>query len=237
MKILLIAGHGAGDPGACALGYREADLTREVVAGVAKALDGYADVDVFDTSKDMYQYLKSGNMFNFKAYNYALEMHFNSAVKDLTGNGLTTGAEALTVSVETQKAAPLTILHNLELLGFKNRGIKSRDELRVIKTCKMLQGVSCSLLEVCFIDDADDIALYKAKKQDIFDAIAKGITHSFGLVKTRSLLESANDITWELNASHFPINDTPGFIAALDEAKRTNSPLYWGYYKIVNHIR
>lgn len=236
MKILLIAGHGAGDPGACALGYRESDLAREVVTGVAKALEGYADVDIFDTSKDMYQYLKNGNTFNFKAYNYVLEMHFNSAVKDLTGNGLTTGAEVLAVSVETQKAAPLAILHNLELLGFKNRGIKSRDDLRVIKTCKMLQGVSCALLELCFIDDADDMALYKSKKQQVINAIAKGLTHSFGLVKAPILLGSANDITWELNSSHFPINDTPRFVAALNEAKKANSPLYWGYYKLVNHI-
>lgn len=46
-------------------------------------------------------------------------------------------------------------------------------------------------------------------------------------------LESANDITWELKQK-IEIQDTDGFVKALDKAKKENSPLYWGYYKIVN---
>ena len=46
-------------------------------------------------------------------------------------------------------------------------------------------------------------------------------------------LVSANDITWELSQM-IKINDVDGFVKALDEAKEKNSPLYWGYYKIVN---
>ena len=38
MKILLISGHGAGDVGAVGNGYREADLTREVVNLLAPKL-------------------------------------------------------------------------------------------------------------------------------------------------------------------------------------------------------
>ena len=57
MKILLIAGHGNGDPGACACGLKEADLTREVAAALLPKLKTYADVDLFDTSKNMYSYL------------------------------------------------------------------------------------------------------------------------------------------------------------------------------------
>lgn len=46
-------------------------------------------------------------------------------------------------------------------------------------------------------------------------------------------LTSANDITWELSQM-IEINDVDGFVKALDKAKRDNSPLYWGFYKIVN---
>lgn len=50
-------------------------------------------------------------------------------------------------------------------------------------------------------------------------------------------LTSANDITWELNHSYFPILETDNFVKALDEAKKANSPLYWGYYKLVNKVK
>ena len=52
MKILLIAGHGDGDCGALGCGYEEANLTREVVGLLKTQLGKYADVDVFDTSKN-----------------------------------------------------------------------------------------------------------------------------------------------------------------------------------------
>lgn len=51
------------------------------------------------------------------------------------------------------------------------------------------------------------------------------------------VLVSANDITWELNHSFFPISDTKRFVEALEEAKQENSSLYWGYYKLVNKIK
>lgn len=53
----------------------------------------------------------------------------------------------------------------------------------------------------------------------------------------KKMLESANDITWELNHTYFPIDDMAGFVKVLDEAKKNNSPLYWGYYKLVNRIK
>lgn len=53
----------------------------------------------------------------------------------------------------------------------------------------------------------------------------------------KKILESANDITWELNHTYFPIDDVDRFKKVLDEAKKNNSPLYWGYYKLVNRIK
>ena len=53
----------------------------------------------------------------------------------------------------------------------------------------------------------------------------------------KKMLESANDITWELNHRYFPIDDMAGFVKVLDEAKKNNSPLYWGYYKLVNRMK
>ncbi len=47
-------------------------------------------------------------------------------------------------------------------------------------------------------------------------------------------LKNADEITWELNHKYFKIEDYEGFIKALDKAKKENSSLYWGYYKLVN---
>lgn len=54
--------------------------------------------------------------------------------------------------------------------------------------------------------------------------------------ETAKLLETSNDIVWELNNSYFPIHETANFIKALDKAKAEDSPLWWGYYKLVNHL-
>ena len=60
---------------------------------------------------------------------------------------------------------------------------------------------------------------------------------NYGKEAAVQMLETANDITWELNHNYFPIDDMAGFVKVLDEAKNANSPLYWGYYKLVNRIK
>ena len=241
MKILLICGHGDGDPGACALGYKEADITREIAPKLKSILSHYAEVEVFDTSKNMYKYLKSGKTFDFKKYNYVVELHLNACVNDTKGNGKTTGAEILVHNLEKGISVEEKILKNIEQLGFRNRGVKKRTDLLNMNTCKKKQGVSYALIEVCFIDDLDDMKLYQAKKDEVVDAIAQGIIDGFKLKNdvqsSVNLLISANDITWELNHTYFPITDIDRFKKELNEAKEKNSSLYWGFYKLVNKIK
>lgn len=193
MKILLIAGHGAGDPGACACGYKEADLTREVATTLQAKLKTYADVDLFDTSKNLYSYLKSGGKCNFANYNYVFEIHFNAAAGDTTGNGKTTGTEILIHTTENGASVEETILNNIAALGFKNRGIKRRSDLRNMNVCKKTYGVSYALLEVCFIDDLDDVKLYQNKKVEVIDAITNGIASGFGFIKEENTMADFKD--------------------------------------------
>ena len=42
-------------------------------------------------------------------------------------------------------------------------------------------GVSSALLETCFIDDKDDMAIYSSKKAQIAEVIANAIATQFGL--------------------------------------------------------
>lgn len=192
-KILLMAGHGDGDPGAVALGYQEAELTRELTESVRVKLSSYAEVTVFDMSRNPYKWLKA-NKFNFKKYNYVLEIHFNAAVNDRVGDGKTTGSEILVHPTEKGTNVEQCILKRITALGFRGRGIKRRDNLQNMNLCKRNQGVSYALLETCFIDDRDDMNLYTKKKNAVAEAIAMGIVEGFGLKAKENATMGFNDI-------------------------------------------
>lgn len=181
MKILLIAGHGQGDPGAVANGYKEADLTREVVKLLKPQLDNYAEVTIADTSKNWYK-----NTMDFSPYDYVLEIHFNAGVNDSKGNNGTTGTEIFITTSEKTHGVETNIVQGISSIGFKNRGVK-RKNWSVISRAKN-QGVSSALLEVCFIDDADDMWLYLKKKTEVIKAIANGIITGFG-IKPKTTLD------------------------------------------------
>lgn len=202
MKILLIAGHGQGDCGATGCGYREADLTREVVNLVKPKLSAFAEVIV----ADMFV-----NWFNNKAnlplngVDYVLEVHFNACVNDAKGNGVTTGTEIYVTTSENGTGVEENIVNGIAALGLKNRGVR-RKNWAVINYCKS-KGVSSALLETCFIDDADDMKVYAAKKEAIADAIVKGIVDGFRLKK--------------------PVDELTDACNTLAAAGIINSPDYW----------
>lgn len=180
MKILLIAGHGNGDPGACSCGYCEADLTRETVNLIKPYLQKYACVDIADIRRNWYADIcKKGVKFNFKEYDYVLEVHFNAGANDSCGNGMTTGTEIYVTHAESAVSVEQRIADNISSLGFINRGVK-RCNWSLISHIKT-QGTSAALLELCFIDDADDMKLYSHKKNQIAQAIASAISSAFGI--------------------------------------------------------
>lgn len=181
MRILLIAGHGDGDSGAIGNGYKEADLTREMVKLIAPRLLRYCDVDVADTSKNWYrEIIKKGAKFNFKIYDYVLEVHLN-AIKPDNGDAKTKGTEIYITQAEKRATVEEKIVKYISTLGLANRGVK-RKNYDLINHIKK-QGVSAALWEVCFIDDADDMRIYNEQKGAIADAAVKGIAEGFKLTK------------------------------------------------------
>ena len=182
MKILLISGHGAGDPGAVSQFGKEADETIYMVVEIKKTLSAYAQVDLYPTGRNAYKDAKAGKLaVNFGNYNYVLEVHFNSGAADLKGNGRTTGTEIYVTTAEKTVGVETKIVQSIAALGFKNRGVK-RTNFTVIYRAKAA-GVSSALLEVCFIDDKDDMSAYAAKKTQIAAAVANAIATQFGLKK------------------------------------------------------
>lgn len=183
MNILIIAGHGAGDCGAVGNGYKEADLTREVAKLLKAELDGYANVTIADTKKNWYEHLKN-HSFDFTPYDYVIEIHFNA------GGGR--GVEIYITESEKTHGVETQIVKGISDIGFHNRGVKRKnfDVIRKVKN----QGVSSSLLEVCFIDNPYDMERYQAKKTEVAKATAHGIIKGFGLELKRDELAVACEV-------------------------------------------
>lgn len=185
MKVLLIAGHGAGDSGAVGNGYKEADLTRKIVAAIEPKLKKYCSVGVYPTSRNAYTDVQNGTFADYvpggiKSYNYVFEVHLNSAANDPDGNGVTTGTEIYITSAEEGYTVETAILKNVCSMGFRNRGVKRKD-FSVIATCKNY-GVSSALLESCFIDDQDDVDLLVPNIDKLAQKVVDGIAEGFGLM-------------------------------------------------------
>lgn len=215
MKILLIAGHGAGDPGAIATHggktYYERDLARQVVQYVASFLKDYAEVTVYPTGQNAYYDYQNGTLkqkAGFAGYDYVLEVHFNASSFD-AGDGKIKGCEAYVTTSESGISVEEQILFRLSALGYTNRGVK-RHNWAVISTAKG-QGTSSCLLETCFIDDGDDMKLYLAAPQKTAEAIARGIIDGFGLVKQEISFASPLETALEI----------------LHQKKVISSPEYW----------
>ena len=183
MKILLISGHGDGDPGTSSKFGVEATETVVMVQKIKKILENYAQADLYPTNRNAFKDLGKGCcQVNFGDYDYVLEVHFNSCVNDLAGDGKTTGVEIYVTTAERTVGVETKIVEKIAALGLKNRGVK-RENWRVIARAKA-SGTSSALLEVCFIDDKDDMQIYTAKKDQIAAAIATAIAEQFGLKKS-----------------------------------------------------
>lgn len=178
MKILLIAGHGAGDPGACGYGV-EATETRRVVNMLKSQFAGYeVTIDVYPINRNAYADIGNGALqVNFSNYDYVLEIHFNSSA-----NESATGVEVWVTPAESGITVEQAIVNKVSALGYANRGVK-REDFRVIRTAKN-RGVSAALVEVCFISNKNDMVIYNNKFSSVCNAIVEGVSEGFGLKKT-----------------------------------------------------
>lgn len=186
MNVLLMNGHG-GDPydsGAPGNGYDEAVLTRELADLVEEKLKKYATVKRYPKDRNAFADVQEGTFTKYVpggigSIGYAFEIHFNAF-----GSGAH-GSECYVTSTESGITVEQAIMKNMsKFFTLRDNdsifdGVK-RTNFAVIQTCKNY-GVSGALLETCFIDNADDIAVYQSNKDAIADAIVDGIAEGFGL--------------------------------------------------------
>ena len=188
MKILLVAGHGNGDSGAVGCGCKEADLTRELV-GMIDELGGGL-FSVYDTKKNLYEE-NMRKVFTYSEWDYTLEIHFNAFKKDEVGDGKQMGSE-IYVHPSKGQGFEAFLLKSVSDLGFRNRGVKSSVGVSKNVNLAAKQGAAASLLEVCFIDDRDDMTVYEQKKKQVAETIVACFCQFFNLKVGKDMKEEKN---------------------------------------------
>lgn len=167
-----LSGEGTGSQGC---GYKEQNLTRELGKIVIEMLkkEGHTiyDCTVDKSSNNSQQLIDRVNKANKQPLDLFVSIHFNACVNDEKGNGYTTGTEVLLHSTSS-KAKPYAerIVKKIANVGLKNRGVKTHNAY-VLKHTK----APALLIEICFIDDRDDMNIYLKSPRKVAKAIVEGI--------------------------------------------------------------
>lgn len=181
-NIGVICGHGHGDTGAISKKWgTEANLVRKIAPYLINQLKKYQDVQVtlLDTSINWYDYLQT-HSYNFKKFDYVIELHANAGARDQQGNGHTTGIEIWVPNAEKGISVEETICEDVcKKFKIKNRGVK-RCNFLVIGEIKR-QGVSACLIENGFMDDDDDMKIIQNNIKEYAETIADAVASGFGL--------------------------------------------------------
>ena len=160
------AGHNFNVSGADGY-FSETTESRNVKNAVISKLQSL-DYKVYDCTDD------SGKTQNENLKNIVSKCNDNTVDLDISihfnaSNGQGHGVEVLQYSNKTKTAAQ-NICNAIAELGFKNRGVKDRTDLYVLKHTK----APAILIECCFCDSAIDAGLYNY--DSMAAAIVKGLT-------------------------------------------------------------
>ncbi|KLU76914.1 N-acetylmuramoyl-L-alanine amidase [Clostridium botulinum] len=168
-------GHGGEDSGACYEGRKESNDVLSVGKAVAAEVRRYGiTVDETRTSDATVSLGERSNFENRNSYDYFISFHRNAYEPEKAR-----GAETYTYLSASTKAKVLAekIQAGLVSIGFVNRGVKTANY-------HVLRETRCPavLLEMGFIDNSSDNALFDSKRNEIVKAIAKAILSQLGIV-------------------------------------------------------
>lgn len=168
--VCLDAGHGGTDSGAVGHGRLEKDDNLKLAKSVGKKLKRYVDVkhtrttDVFDSPSKK---AEKGNAFGSDMF---VSFHRNSSELESAN-----GYETLVYSESgTGKHFSDYINDEMAMIGFRDRGIKERTDLSVLKKTSM----PAVLLETGFITNTNDNKTFDNRFELISDAIASSILYT-----------------------------------------------------------
>ena len=182
----LFVGHGEGDNGAVGNGYNEVGLVRPLVEKVYNHLISRGlnvHTNLFTGANNYNKNLTNGNKY---LYNMAITSHINSS-----SGGY--GSEAIVPLNEKYLTVETEILQGLSSLGLKNRGLKSRNydtelfsnrQNGTVSSGKdwykeirdgWSNGCSLSIIEYCFINDINDINIFRNNIDNISIIVSNAI--------------------------------------------------------------
>lgn len=177
VRIMLDAGHGGSDPGACNGKREEASDVLKLVLAVGKKLTNtYSNVKVgYTRTNDIFEKpsKKAKDANDFDA-DYFFSFHRNSASASAKGY-----ETLVTSNTGIKKQLADDINAEMKKIGFVNRGTKERDNLAVLNQTNM----KAWLFEVGFISNKTDNALFNDKFNDIVSSFVKVIAKHCGLKK------------------------------------------------------
>lgn len=171
-KLYLIAGHGAGDSGACGNGYQEQERVRKLVACIKKHNE--ERVIVLDTTRNWYAD-RGINSLTLPKNCALLECHMDSAGAGARGGhviipsnygGADEYDKALAKFIGEVFAGRAQLIHERSDLANPNRA--------------RARGINYRLVEFGFISDAGDVKKFNER----MDEIAVGVLRCFGLSDT-----------------------------------------------------
>ncbi len=167
MKIFINAGHGGNDPGAVSKnGTKEKDITKNVCALlVSKLVQNSFNVEYFQQEKSFTDITKVENVSNSDLF---VSIHCNAAAKESAN-----GVEVLYYPTSTRgkKCAQLVQNELIDTTKLRDRGIKARVDLHVLKRTKAV----AILVELAFITNEAEEKMLIEKPEIFANAIYEGV--------------------------------------------------------------
>lgn len=163
MVLYVIAGHGAGDPGACGNGYTEAERVRALASVIAQR--GGSSVVLLDTSRNWYAD-KGVNTLSVAKGNALVELHMDAATPSAKGGHVIIKA-GIGGADQYDKALASAIASI-----FPGRAQSIVEESSLANANRAYaRGINYRLLECGFITNAGDVQTFNARMTEVADAI------------------------------------------------------------------
>ena len=228
MTHLVICGHGQGktvyDVGAVnrSLNITEAEKVREL----AELMKQHATKTHFITDKNVYDFKNIASLS--KGYESVTELHFNSF------NGQAQGTEVLIKEGFTHDSLDTGLKNVLEKY-FKSRGFKFVYWLYNANVMENT-GISYRLIEICFIDNNADMAIFEKNKHVIARELMEAIEERKITVKPKptSTVKTQTTGTNGLGIEQLATNTVNGKYGNGDERKKKLGKLYESVQIVIN---